>query len=247
MAKHITVVFSKSGRNDSTRESVERELENRPGVDVAVLPHLYDLAVDGPAVEYLRSIEGDLIVAASLYARTVFWLLDAAEVKGRRGWSSFDTDEETNASSATPAEPREDVPDRTIWCIDVRPHKQDGSLLEKGALLEEIERIVASRGDQPTATAGENEKLAVSVPRCQRHDESVTFRWYPVVDYDRCVNCLECLNFCLFGVFGVDASGRLLVEQPDACRDGCPACARVCPSGAIMFPRHDDRAMAGYP
>ncbi|NQU25111.1 MAG: ferredoxin family protein, partial [Candidatus Nealsonbacteria bacterium] len=78
-------------------------------------------------------------------------------------------------------------------------------------------------------------------------DESVSFRWYPVVDYDRCTNCLECLNFCLFGVFGVDASGGLLVEQPDACRDGCPACARVCPSGAIMFPRHDDRAMAGDP
>jgi len=235
MAKHLTVAISESRSDDPARQTVQREiaasLEIHPGVDVAVLPHLYDLAVDGPAVEYLRSIEGDLIVAASLYARTIYWLLDAAEVKGRRGWSSFDADEQAKASPATSAERDDKVPDRTIWCLDVRPHKQ------AGALLEEIGRIVADTNSEPSGPGAE--KLQV--------DETVAFRWYPVVDYDRCANCLECLNFCLFGVFGVDASGRLLVEQPDACRDGCPACARVCPSGAIMFPRHDDPGMAGDP
>jgi len=29
-------------------------------------------------------------------------------------------------------------------------------------------------------------------------------RWYPVIDYSRCTNCMECIDFCLFGVYGVD-------------------------------------------
>ena len=24
--------------------------------------------------------------------------------------------------------------------------------------------------------------------------------WFPVIDYDRCTNCMQCLSFCLFGV-----------------------------------------------
>ncbi|HEX8311367.1 MAG TPA: ferredoxin family protein, partial [Chthoniobacteraceae bacterium] len=27
--------------------------------------------------------------------------------------------------------------------------------------------------------------------------------WFPVIDYDRCTNCMQCLSFCLFGVYGV--------------------------------------------
>jgi NAD-dependent dihydropyrimidine dehydrogenase PreA subunit len=68
-----------------------------------------------------------------------------------------------------------------------------------------------------------------------------------VIDFSRCGNCLECLNFCLFGVFGTDADERPIVEQPDACRSGCPACSRICPEGAIMFPQHGDPAIAGDP
>ena len=26
--------------------------------------------------------------------------------------------------------------------------------------------------------------------------------WFPVIDYDRCTNCMQCLSFCLFGVYG---------------------------------------------
>lgn len=70
-------------------------------------------------------------------------------------------------------------------------------------------------------------------------------RWYPVVDASRCVNCLECLNFCLFGVYSTDTAGRLFVETPDACRPGCPACARVCPQKAIIFPMCEEEEIAG--
>ncbi len=56
---------------------------------------------------------------------------------------------------------------------------------------------------------------------------------------------MECIDFCLFGVYGVDAMERILVEQPDNCRKGCPACSRVCPENAIIFPQHKSPAIAG--
>jgi NAD-dependent dihydropyrimidine dehydrogenase PreA subunit len=71
-------------------------------------------------------------------------------------------------------------------------------------------------------------------------------RWYPVIDVAQCTACLECVNYCLFGVYAIGSDSRPLVDQPDSCRDGCPACARVCPSNAIMFPLYEDRAIAGY-
>jgi len=70
-------------------------------------------------------------------------------------------------------------------------------------------------------------------------------RWYPVIDYSRCTNCMECIDFCLFGVYGVDKIDRILVENPDSCRKGCPACSRVCPEHAIIFPQHKTPAIAG--
>lgn len=80
-----------------------------------------------------------------------------------------------------------------------------------------------------------------------RIDEHPQRRWYPVIDYSRCTNCMECIDFCLFGVYGVDRGETILVEQPDNCRKGCPACSRVCPENAIMFPQHKTPAIAGAP
>ena len=80
-----------------------------------------------------------------------------------------------------------------------------------------------------------------------RMDEHPQRRWYPVIDYSRCTNCMECIDFCLFGVYGVDRGETILVEQPDNCRKGCPACSRVCPENAIMFPQHKTPAIAGAP
>jgi NAD-dependent dihydropyrimidine dehydrogenase PreA subunit len=72
-------------------------------------------------------------------------------------------------------------------------------------------------------------------------------RWYPVIDFSRCTNCMECIDFCLFGVYGVDQAETIVVEQPDNCRKGCPACSRVCPENAIIFPQHKTPAIAGAP
>lgn len=82
----------------------------------------------------------------------------------------------------------------------------------------------------------------------KRLTEKVQERWHPVIDEQLCQQCGHCVEFCLFGVYGYDARKRVCVLQPDHCKPGCPACARICPQGAIMFPLYDkEPAIAGAP
>ncbi len=62
--------------------------------------------------------------------------------------------------------------------------------------------------------------------------------WFPVIDYDRCTNCMQCLSFCLFDVYSVDGDGRITVQNQEKCKTSCPACSRVCPEVAILFPKY---------
>ncbi len=71
--------------------------------------------------------------------------------------------------------------------------------------------------------------------------------WFPVIDPVRCTNCMQCLSFCLFDVYGVDADHRLRVENPSNCKVNCPACSRVCPEVAIMFPKYHAGPIDGAP
>ncbi len=79
-------------------------------------------------------------------------------------------------------------------------------------------------------------------------DEPVGPRWYPVLDKSRCVDCGHCLQFCLFGVYTPGEGGQVQVTYPDRCKPGCPACSRICPHGAIIFPLYaKNEAIAGAP
>jgi Pyruvate/2-oxoacid:ferredoxin oxidoreductase delta subunit len=62
--------------------------------------------------------------------------------------------------------------------------------------------------------------------------------WFPVIDYSRCTNCMQCLSFCLFDVYGVSADKKIQVQNQSNCKTECPACSRVCPEVAIMFPKY---------
>jgi NAD-dependent dihydropyrimidine dehydrogenase PreA subunit len=62
--------------------------------------------------------------------------------------------------------------------------------------------------------------------------------WFPVIDYSRCTNCMQCLSFCLFDVYGVSADKKIQVQNQSNCKTDCPACSRVCPEVAIMFPKY---------
>jgi NAD-dependent dihydropyrimidine dehydrogenase PreA subunit len=125
-----------------------------------------------------------------------------------------------------------------------------GMELAGQAKPEQIARLVQPTNDTalPLGTVG---NALRGVPEAgassglTRIDEEPGRRWYPVIDYSRCTNCMECIDFCLFGVYGVDKVETILVEQPDNCRKGCPACSRVCPENAIIFPQHKTPEIAG--
>jgi Pyruvate/2-oxoacid:ferredoxin oxidoreductase delta subunit len=62
--------------------------------------------------------------------------------------------------------------------------------------------------------------------------------WFPVIDYSRCTNCMQCLSFCLFEVYGVSKDHKIQVQNQSNCKTECPACSRVCPEVAILFPKY---------
>jgi ferredoxin len=73
--------------------------------------------------------------------------------------------------------------------------------------------------------------------------------WYPVIDRSRCTGCGMCEDYCLFSVYSMDrkkpAHERVQVSSPLHCKTGCPACARLCPTGALLFPFCADPALNG--
>ena len=64
--------------------------------------------------------------------------------------------------------------------------------------------------------------------------------WYPVIDRARCSGCGTCRDYCLFSVYDTRAPAapaeRVRVAAPLNCKTGCPACSRLCPEGALIFP-----------
>lgn len=245
MAQPITVVLSQTPSNDPRRHALQEELLAallmEPGVEVGVVPHLYDLTEDHTGTLYLRSVSGPLVVLGWLYPRSAYWTLYRHGIRGKQGTVLLLDDglDEEDRAAQGPSEPVNPdlvgpLPDRPVYCIDLR------AVDAVGPVLEEVRRIRAECAVEVVALGGPTSK-----PPAVHNGTRVPRRWYPVIDYSKCTNCLECIDFCLFGVYGVDEYDRILVEQPDNCRRGCPACSRVCPEHAIMFPMHKNPAIAG--
>jgi NAD-dependent dihydropyrimidine dehydrogenase PreA subunit len=299
MPKRISVVVSQGQSANPGKRALEEDivaaLIMEPGIDVTIIPHLYDLKPEGTGVLALQGISGDLVVLSWLYERATRWILDRHNVRGQEGTTLLvaddeDEDEDDDALEDEAAEDKErvidqrELPKRKIWCIDLRV--RDGVQ----PYVDEIKRIAAEAntqvvgltnwlGGSPNGNAlqrflkptndtalddrssnGNGNGARVGAPaepqiaadftspatqEAKRVAEEPGRRWYPVIDYSRCTNCMECIDFCLFGVYGIDKVETILVEQPDNCRKGCPACSRVCPENAIIFPQHKTPAIAG--
>lgn len=281
MAKRISVVVSQSPSKNPVKRKLEEDIvaallfEN--GIDVTVVPNLYDIKPDGTGMLALKSISGNLIVCSWLFERAAHWVLDRNNIAGHVGkvlLQNEDEDEddeieddnaETSETKSTVISQRE-IPNRKIYCLDLKASAAADDFVEEAKRIQQENQVqVVSLGDvisggaisggsmqrfdsptNDTAITKDGSAIESFKPATvNRIENSEGRRWYPVIDYSRCTNCMECIDFCLFGVYGVDRIDTILVEQPDNCRKGCPACSRVCPENAIMFPQHKTPAIAG--
>src|SRR5438105_4525037 len=220
-----------------------------------------------------------MIVLSWLYGRATRWTLDRFGICGREGLTTIkaadDDEADEDGDEAAEAEAAEvkqrviesrELPDRRIYCIDLRVHAAAQPYIEEVRRIarensmqlvglddwiggspqsEQMQRYVSPTNDTALPIQNSEFRIQNSEPlRIPQSDEG-SRRWYPVIDYSRCTNCMECIDFCLFGVYGVDKVETILVEQPDNCRKGCPACSRVCPENAIIFPQHKTPTIAG--
>lgn len=264
MSRKLTVVLSQApGKHPAKRsleEGIAAALLMEPGLDLSIVPNLYDLGPDHTGRLYLESVSGDMVVLSWLYPRAAFWLLDRDGIKGHFGETLLkppaDEDEEETEDAAEKKSgigPAGEVPDRHIYCLDLR------NFNKADPYLGEIRRIAAECQDRRAKKAAANPIIvqlglpakpeSADGPLAAFAPEQLLAapgrRWYPVIDYSRCTNCLECLDFCLFGVYGVDSLDRIITENQDQCKKGCPACSRVCPEQAIIFPEYKSAAIAG--
>jgi NAD-dependent dihydropyrimidine dehydrogenase PreA subunit len=267
MSRHrLTVVLSQApGKHPVKRaleESIIAALILESGLDVSIVPHLYDLDAEHTGRLFLEGVKGDLVVLSWLYPRAAFWLLDRDGIQGQFGESQLkppvaDEDEDGEAEEEGAKESKGigavNPPDRFIYCLDLRDFNTHGPYVE------EVRRIAAECRERHAAKEAARPQPPVLVelglPSANGNGSPAFMpeqllappgrRWYPVIDYSRCTNCMECLDFCLFGVYGVDSLDRLFVESQDSCKKGCPACSRVCPAQAIMFPDFKTPAIAG--
>ena len=245
-----TLVVSKGQSRNPAKRGLESAIAQAAGqldgVEVIMVPHLYDLPKGGESLELLQKIEGDLIVCSWIFSRAAHWVLDRNGIGGvtgevELGADESDEEESPSATAESATDEQEPVdrgtdlyprPDRTIHCLDLKVSESADDFIG------EIKRIlnIADEADRSLPIVG---------GKIVEVDETTSRRWYPVIDFSRCTNCMECIDFCLFGVYGVDGVENILVEQPDNCRKGCPACSRVCPENAIIFPQHKAPAIAG--
>ena len=269
MSRHrLTVVLSQAqGKNPAKRaleESIAAALILEPGLDVSIVPYLYDLHAEHTGRLFLEGVGGDMVVLSWLYPRAAFWLLDRDGIKGRFGETQLKPPaEEEEDESGEPAPPRGigavGVPDRHIYCLDLRDFSNHAPYIgEVRRIAAECRERHEAKQRAKAATSPALVQLGITVTAAAKVEGAETprfaaeqllaqpeRRWYPVIDYSRCTNCMECLDFCLFGVYGVDALDRLVVENQDSCKRGCPACSRVCPEQAIIFPDYKSPAIAG--
>ena len=290
MAKRLSVVLSQSQSKNPQKRQLEEDIITglmfQNGVEVSVVPHLYDLKGESTGMLALHGISGDLVVISWLYSRAAHWILDRNDIRGKAGTILLDypddVDEDDEEFLEDEAEDKERVlnskpiPNRSIFCLDFRVSEKPQDFIDEILRIQkELSVNVVNIGlgsnvgngltksngmnVQPatanTTALGEKGQLENPItpkqqsdaagPIVNRFTDDASRRWYPVIDYSRCTNCMECIDFCLFGVYGTDKVDTILVEIPDNCRKGCPACSRVCPENAIIFPQHKTAAIAG--
>jgi len=59
--------------------------------------------------------------------------------------------------------------------------------------------------------------------------------WYPVIDYEKCIECGTCTNKCKHQVYDLKKTPMPVVINPKYCIHGCHGCGSLCTTGAISY------------
>jgi len=113
------------------------------------------------------------------------------------------------------------------------------ALLEKGHSVRTSSARPGDGGDMVLSSENTAGLAVEEILRLVEQPSGARWKpWFPVIDYNRCTNCMQCLSFCLFDVYAVSSTGKIQVQNQTNCKTDCPACSRVCPEVAILFPKY---------
>ena len=255
MAKRISVVVSQGQSNKPAKRSLEEDVVTalimEPGIDVTLIPNLYDLKPDGTGMLALQGISGDMVMLSWMFPRAAHWILDRNGILGHVGETLLVPDDELDEDEAGESEEAEEkervvdqreTPNRKIYCLDLRTENKSEPYVEeiKRIAREATTQVVGlmdwvsgtprpdqmqrflqptndtaignGNGSAPAASNGDHvvESTEQTPGEVTRVEDSGGRRWYPVIDFSRCTNCMECIDFCLFGVYGIDGTETIL-------------------------------------
>ena len=158
MAKRLTVVVSQAQSSNPAKRQLEEDIVAallfEPGIDVVVIPHLYDLTADSTGMLALSGIGGNVVVLSWLFERAARWVLDRNNVCGKEGMtllreeSDDDEDEDELAAEQAKDDDKErvidsrNIPNRRIYCIDLRLHSS------APIYIDEVKRIARENAEQ---------------------------------------------------------------------------------------------------
>lgn len=194
------------------------------GYEVEVVEDLCRTAMETPAK--LQALAQTLIVAC--HSRAVNNLFR---------WRGVEAGRVANLRSLPTLEALKNAVPAFTWLTPLKETKQD-DLLQKEAAFNTTALKTAKKAFSGESVPSSNS--AVSAVSANSANEG----WFPVIDKQRCVDCGRCLDFCLFGVYS-KVDKQIVVAQPDKCKNNCPACARMCPDRAIIFPKYDKSPING--
>ncbi|MDD3126817.1 MAG: 4Fe-4S binding protein [Candidatus Izemoplasmatales bacterium] len=59
-------------------------------------------------------------------------------------------------------------------------------------------------------------------------------KWYPVINYETCIECGVCIKMCPHNVYDKNRLQPTVIN-PDGCIDKCKYCANHCPTESIEY------------
>src|SRR5207247_748796 len=150
---------------------------------------------------FLGSVRGDMVFLSWLFPRAAFWVMDRDGIKGQWGETQLkppadDDDEEAGEPQPAKGIGALDVPDRHIYCLDLRDFNQHAPYVEEiRRIAEECrQRHEQKPAAKPPAMVQLGVNLSSTVANASRSDsftaeqllQAPGRRWYPVIDYSRC-------------------------------------------------------------